>query len=163
NVYDWACWARQTVVPLTVVATLRPTRPLPFGIDELRAPSPAPDPTASITTWAGAFQRLDRVLHGYARHPVRSLRRLAMPRAAAGWLLDEEVTVRGDWAVRRPGLAPGGWAFEFDNDGYPDTDDTAEVVLALRRVAHPDRARLRAAVDRGVAWTAGMQSRDGGW
>jgi squalene-hopene/tetraprenyl-beta-curcumene cyclase len=258
NVYDWACWARQTVVPLTVVATLRPARPLPFGIDELRAPSPAPPAKAKVTTWAGAFQRLDRILHGYARRPVRSLRRLAMRRAAewvlarqeadgswggiqppwvysllalhllgypldhpavkagiagldrflvreptpdgrvrrleacqspvwdtclavtalldagaapddpdvlaaAGWLLDEEVTVRGDWAVRRPALAPGGWAFEFDNDGYPDTDDTAEVVLALRRVAHPDRARLRAAVDRGVDWTAGMQSRDGGW
>ena len=60
-------------------------------------------------------------------------------------------------------LAPGGWAFEFANDGYPDIDDTAEVVLALRRVAHPDAGRLRAAVDRGVAWIVGMQSRDGGW
>ncbi len=36
----------------------------------------------------------------------------------------------GDWSVRRPGLAPGGWAFEFANDHYPDIDDTAEVVLA---------------------------------
>jgi squalene-hopene/tetraprenyl-beta-curcumene cyclase len=79
-------------------------------------------------------------------------------------MVDEEVTgVRGDWAVRRPNLAVGGWAFEFDNDGYPDTDDTAEVVLALRRVDHPDPARLRAAVDRGVAWNIGMQSEDGGW
>ena len=71
----------------------------------------------------------------------------------------------GDWAVRRPDLAPGGWAFEFDNDDYPDTDDTAEVVLALRRAAagHPDPAAVRGAIDRGVAWTAGMQSRDGGW
>jgi squalene-hopene/tetraprenyl-beta-curcumene cyclase len=82
---------------------------------------------------------------------------------AADWMLAEEVDVTGDWAVRRPGLAPGGWAFEFDNDGYPDTDDTAEVVLALRRVAHPEPGRLRAAVDRGIAWTVGMQSRDGGW
>ncbi len=69
---------------------------------------------------------------------------------AAGWLLDEEVTVPGDWSVRRPRLAPGGWAFEFANDNYPDTDDTAEVVLALRRVAHPDRGRVDAAIDRAV-------------
>jgi squalene-hopene/tetraprenyl-beta-curcumene cyclase len=82
---------------------------------------------------------------------------------AAQWLLGEEIRVPGDWAVRRPALAPGGWAFEFANDGYPDTDDTAEIVLALRRTAHPDRERLRAAIDRGVAWTVGMQSRDGGW
>ena len=52
--------------------------------------------------------------------------------SAARWLLGEEITVRGDWAVRRPRLAPGGWAFEFANDNYPDIDDTAEVVLALR-------------------------------
>ena len=57
--------------------------------------------------------------------------------AAAGWLEDEEITARGDWAVRRPRLAPGGWAFEFANDNYPDIDDTAEVVLALRRTRPP--------------------------
>jgi len=53
---------------------------------------------------------------------------------AGRWLVGEEVRVAGDWAVRRPELAPGGWAFEFDNDFYPDVDDTAEVVLALRRL-----------------------------
>jgi squalene-hopene/tetraprenyl-beta-curcumene cyclase len=67
--------------------------------------------------------------------------------------------------VRRPELAPGGWAFEFDNDGYPDIDDTAEAVLALRRTApglagpggrHP-------AIGRGLRWITGMQSADGGW
>ena len=77
---------------------------------------------------------------------------------AAEWLEREEVTVAGDWAVRRPELAPGGWAFEFENDLYPDIDDTAVVALALRR-CH----RAREAVDRGLAWTAGMQSSSGGW
>jgi squalene-hopene/tetraprenyl-beta-curcumene cyclase len=82
---------------------------------------------------------------------------------AADWLLGEEVRKRGDWAVRRPQLAPGGWAFEFANDNYPDVDDTAEVVLALRRAAHPDRERLQAASERGIAWVIGMQCLDGGW
>jgi squalene-hopene/tetraprenyl-beta-curcumene cyclase len=82
---------------------------------------------------------------------------------AAGWLLDEEVRVPGDWAVRRPDLEPGGWAFEFENDNYPDIDDTAEVVLALRRVEHPDRERVDAAVRRGVDWIIGMQSSNHGW
>jgi squalene-hopene/tetraprenyl-beta-curcumene cyclase len=82
---------------------------------------------------------------------------------AADWLLAEEIGVDGDWSVRRPSLPPGGWAFEFENDGYPDIDDTSEVVLALRRVAHPDAGTVKAAVDRGVAWTLGMQCRDGGW
>jgi squalene-hopene/tetraprenyl-beta-curcumene cyclase len=77
---------------------------------------------------------------------------------AADWLLAEEVTVKGDWAVRKPDLAPGGWAFEFENDLYPDVDDTAVVALALRR-CH----RGHEAVERGLAWAAGMQSRSGGW
>ncbi len=81
----------------------------------------------------------------------------ALVRAAA-WLVNEEVTVAGDWAKRRPGLAPGGWAFEFENDLYPDVDDTAVVALALRRCHRGNEA-----VERGLAWTAGMQSRSGGW
>jgi squalene-hopene/tetraprenyl-beta-curcumene cyclase len=256
NVYDFACWARQTVVPLTVVGTLRPSRPTPFDLAELRtgARRPELDPRRGV---AAAFQRLDRLLR-YARHPVRPLRRLAMRRAAewivarqeadgswggiqppwvysiialrqlgypldhpvlraalagleaftireqtadgmvrrleacqspvwdtalavtalrdagqpadapalaraADWMVGEEIRVRGDWAVRRPSLAPGGWAFEFANDLYPDTDDAAEVVLALRRVTGGDAAARRAAVDRGIAWVIGMQSADGGW
>lgn len=82
---------------------------------------------------------------------------------ATDWLLDEQITGPGDWQVRRPGVPSGGWAFEFANDTYPDTDDTAEIVLALRRVAHPAPERLRHALDLAVAWTTGMQSADGGW
>ncbi|HLY82795.1 MAG TPA: prenyltransferase/squalene oxidase repeat-containing protein, partial [Acidimicrobiales bacterium] len=69
----------------------------------------------------------------------------------------------GDWAVRRPRLAPGGWAFEFANDNYPDIDDTAEVVLALRRAATGSPGATDAACRRAVTWTLGMQSRGGGW
>jgi squalene-hopene/tetraprenyl-beta-curcumene cyclase len=68
------------------------------------------------------------------------------------------VRVRGDWAVRKSKLAAGGFPFEYANDNYPDVDDTAVVVLALRRAGvGPD------ACDRGIAWTLGMQSSDGGW
>ncbi len=66
NVYDWACWARQTIVPLTIVGSLRPSRPLPFGLDELRVPGAAPGPAADL--WAVAFQRIDQALHRYERH-----------------------------------------------------------------------------------------------
>jgi squalene-hopene/tetraprenyl-beta-curcumene cyclase len=83
--------------------------------------------------------------------------------SAAAWLLEEEIRGPGDWQVRRPDLTPAGWAFEFDNDGYPDVDDTAEVVLALRRVALPDGRPSAAASARAISWLAGMQSRDGGW
>ena len=81
---------------------------------------------------------------------------------AARWVLGEEIRGPGDWQVRLPDLAPGGWAFEFDNDVYPDTDDTAEVVLALRR-AGPRSPQKQGAIDRGLTWLAGMQSKDGGW
>jgi squalene-hopene/tetraprenyl-beta-curcumene cyclase len=262
NVYDWACWARQTVVPLTIVWHYKPVRPLAFGVDELRTgviPGPAPDEDR-ISSF---FRVTDRWLHRYERRPVKTLRRAALRQAAewiiarqeadgcwggiqppwvyslmalhlmgypmehpviragiAGldgfmvreeapegpirrleacqspvwdtalalvaledsglparhpaivggvdWLLGEEITVKGDWSVRRPSLAPGGWAFEFANDGYPDTDDTAEILLALLKARNPDgepvrERRIRASMDRGLAWVGGMQSKDGGW
>jgi squalene-hopene/tetraprenyl-beta-curcumene cyclase len=77
---------------------------------------------------------------------------------ACRWLVDQEVSIRGDWAVRRPNLAPGGFPFEYANDNYPDVDDTAVVVLALRRAGHG-----AAAAERGLGWMLGMQSRSGGF
>ncbi len=257
NVYNWGCWARQTIVPLTIVCTLRPKRPLRFGIDELRtgAPPAAKKPWRSL---GGAFERLDGSLHAYGRHPVGPVRRAAMRQAAewiiarqeadggwggiqppwvysllalnllgypvdhpvmkagieglegfvltretadgpmrqleacqspvwdtglalnalldagvssndpalrkAGdWLLGEQIHVDGDWRQRRPVLPPGGWAFEFANDNYPDVDDSAIIVMALRRMGSNRPTLLRKAVDHGIAWTAGMQSKDGGY
>ena len=81
---------------------------------------------------------------------------------AGEWLLNEEVSVPGDWSVRRPDLAPGGWAFEFENDNYPDIDDTAEVALALTKVAS-EKSSTAAALKRAVVWTEGMQCSDGGY
>jgi squalene-hopene/tetraprenyl-beta-curcumene cyclase len=78
--------------------------------------------------------------------------------SAARWLADREIRVRGDWAVRRPSLEPGGFPFEFCNDNYPDIDDSAVLAIALRRAGVGDDERRRA-----VAWVLGMQSRGGGW
>jgi squalene-hopene/tetraprenyl-beta-curcumene cyclase len=280
NVYDFACWARQTIVALSVVIAHRPRRELAFDLDELHGPDPwtPPRPASRAGAW---LRRLDRALRAYERHPLPPLRRLALGRAeqwivrrqeadgswggiqppwvyslmalrlcgyplehpvmrrgleglerfmvedrddglksrsprppgtngseshpppsrrleacqspvwdtalalialadaglpathpalarAARWLLDEEVTVRGDWSVARPDLEAGGWAFEFANVNYPDVDDTAEVALALLRVdprsATPsDPPRTRVALDRAARWVEGMQSKGGGW
>jgi squalene-hopene/tetraprenyl-beta-curcumene cyclase len=81
---------------------------------------------------------------------------------AADWLLAKQVLGPGDWQAKNPADA-GGWVFEFRNDFYPDVDDTGFVLMALRRVAYPDRARLERAMRRGVRWVLGMQNRDGGW
>ncbi len=276
NVYDFACWARQTIVALSLVKAHRPVRELPFALDELRTGTPrARRPASRRAAW---LTRLDSLLRAYERRPLRPLRRLAMARAerwiverqerdgswggiqppwvyslialhlqgypldhpmlklgleglerfmvedrgddrrsrppgapagesrrleacqspvwdtalaalalgdagvsgehpamvrAARWLLGEEVTQKGDWSVARPALEPGGWAFEFANVNYPDVDDTAEVVLALQRVAdtateHDSparelRPRIDAAVRRALSWVEGMQCADGGW
>lgn len=254
NPYDFACWARQTIVSLTIVRSHRPQRPLSFGLEELGPAAPArPRRYATRTGWA--LSVLDAVLRRYERHALRPLRRLALKAAeswivkrqeadgswggiqppwvyslmalslqgypldhpvmragldgldsftvegegmrwleacqspvwdtalavlaltdaqvepdhpvlvgAADWLLDRQVTgVVGDWGVRRPRVAPGGWAFEYENVNYPDVDDAAVIALALRRVAHPEPARVEAALRRATDWMVGMQSADGGW
>ncbi|WP_016907912.1 squalene--hopene cyclase [Streptomyces xiaopingdaonensis] len=274
NIYSFGSWARQTIVPLTVVCAFRPAHRAPFRLDELHRDPAHPVPArraAPVRSWEGAFQRLDRTLHAYRRVHSRALRRAALRsaerwiivrqendgcwggiqppavyslialrllgydlqhpvmkaglaaldsfavwrdgespgsegeragaapdgpvrmieacqspvwdtclatialadagvprdhpalRSAAEWMLGEQVVRPGDWSVRRPQLAPGGWSFEFDNDNYPDTDDTAEVALALRRVHHPELRGVDRAVARAAAWALGMQSRSGGW
>ncbi len=252
NIYDFACWARQTIVALSVVLTYQPCRPLPFSLEELYGVERW-SPPVTHTLAGRALLLLDRALHVYQLHPIRLVRSFALSRAerwiverqeadgswggiqppwvyslialhlrgyelehpvmklglegldaftinegsrrleacqspvwdtalallalaeadvpaddprlvrAVDWLLDEQVLVRGDWAVRRPHLRPGGWAFEFANVNYPDVDDTAEVVLALRTVDHPRPERVDATIDRAAAWMEGMQSADGGW
>ncbi len=238
SIYNFACWARQTLVALQIATTLRPVRPVGFGLEELDAGGPG-----------GAQPVLDRLVHAYGRRPLRPLRDRALGgavqwvlerqeadgswggiqppsvwslvalhasgldlehpaiasgvrslerftiddetgrrveacqspvwdtalavialldaglpashpavRRGAGWLEGREVRVRGDWSVRRPQLEPGGFPFEFENRNYPDVDDTAEVVMALRRSGHGSGAAAR-----GVEWMLGMQSRCGGW
>ncbi len=79
------------------------------------------------------------------------------------WLEPLQVLdVAGDWAVQRPALRPGGWAFQYRNDHYPDLDDTAVVVMAMDRAAGGPE-RFAKAIGRGREWIEGLQSRDGGW
>jgi squalene-hopene/tetraprenyl-beta-curcumene cyclase len=86
----------------------------------------------------------------------------AMTRAA-DWLLTKEVRRKGDWSVKRPDLSPGGWAFEFANEYYPDIDDTAMVLLALLHAKASDPEKQVRAERRAINWLLGMQSADGGW
>ncbi|MCK9874989.1 squalene--hopene cyclase [Frankia sp. Ag45/Mut15] len=315
NIYSFSTWARQTIVPLTIVQALRPVHPAPFSLDELDVPA---EDAAGVRTsadadagagagdkadtdavavavadevvvkgtvtnaagtpvrqrrdggwaaklrarvgWREVFVGVDKALHRYHSMPVRPLRTQAI-RAAERWIVtrqeadgcfggiqppavysiialhllgysldhpvltaalqaleDYSVTMpdgarmveasqspiwdtalagialaeagetagiagdhpallrtadyllgqeirdkRGDWAVNHPDLEPSGWAFEFENDTYPDTDDTAAVLLALRKVRHPRSRELKASMERGITWLFGMQSSDGGW
>jgi squalene-hopene/tetraprenyl-beta-curcumene cyclase len=84
-------------------------------------------------------------------------------RDAANWLLSKEVRKKGDWSVKRPGVEPSGWYFEFANEFYPDIDDTAMVLLALKHAWSEDREKQRSVIDRAVKWLLAMQSKDGGW
>lgn len=255
NIYDFACWARQTIVPLTIVTALRPVRRLPFDLHELQTNGGRPVASRKQpSAIAVGFQLLDKLLRGYERRPVAWLRRLALRsaaewiirrqeadggwggiqppwvyslialhllgypldhpvmqrgiegldgfviddahgrrleacqspvwdtalavlalgdagfpldhpalRRAVDWLLRQEIKVSGDWRVRRPDLAPGGWAFEFENDNYPDLDDTAVVVSALRAGQASCAEEREEAISRAVRWVLGMQSRSGGF
>jgi squalene-hopene/tetraprenyl-beta-curcumene cyclase len=81
----------------------------------------------------------------------------------ADWLLQKQVRNAGDWKVKNPEGQPGGWYFEFNNEFYPDVDDSAQVCLALSRVEHPNGRYQRESVQRAIDWILSMQCRNGGW
>lgn len=250
NLYDFACWARGTIAPLTLVLSRRPVRELGVDLRELVLEGTEPAltrvPGAGLWWWLDAFLRLYESLPwkpGRARTrrrmvrwiverqeadgswggiqppwvyslialnlegmgaedpPMRrgldGLRRFALEdeagwrfqacmspvwdtawavralapaglgpdhpvlRRAVRWLLAEQITGDGDWCVNLRGVPGGGWAFEFDNDLYPDIDDTAVVVLALLEGGAGDE--VRDAAERARRWVAAMRSRNGAW
>ncbi len=260
NLYDFASWARATMLPLSIVLTHRPTRRIPdsAAIPEL-IPNGGAEPVASpklgaMAGVAGAFHLADWVFRRYNSFPWHPMRRLALRRAvkwivdhqeedgswggiqppwvyslialnvlgydvdhpvmrkgiegfqgftieengamrvqacvspvwdtclalvalqdsglpggspilrrAGEWLMKAQVSDGGDWQVKARHTAPGGWAFEFANSAYPDIDDTAEALIALKRVNLEDPERHREAIRRGAEWMLGVQSKNGGW
>ncbi|MGH7369389.1 MAG: squalene--hopene cyclase, partial [Candidatus Methylomirabilaceae bacterium] len=83
--------------------------------------------------------------------------------SACRWLLSKQTWKRGDWTVKAPTAEPGGWYFQFENEFYPDIDDTAVVMTALSKSVLPDEPGKRAAMEQALKWAMPMQSQSGGW
>ncbi len=84
---------------------------------------------------------------------------------AAQWLISKEIKIPGDWVVNNPRGPIGGWPFQFANSYYPDVDDSAMVMLALRHVYLDEPlslAREKSCL-RGLNWVLSMQCQSGGW
>ncbi|MGQ9477367.1 MAG: squalene--hopene cyclase [Candidatus Bipolaricaulia bacterium] len=260
NIYEFASWARGTILPLTIVLALQPVVPIPESarLEELYPRSQSRKGHYPLPRkrgfWGSLFFGLDRALRLYERCPWKPLRARALREAerwilshqeadgswggiqppwvyslialkalgyemahpviqkglqgfenfaieergrwrlqscvspvwdtalamlalldaglpsdhpallrAGRWLLKEQILDSGgDWQIKVKRALPGGWAFEFENDLYPDTDDTAIVMLALLRSGLPEQEKRRALV-RGLEWLLAMQSRNGGW
>ncbi len=85
-------------------------------------------------------------------------------RNSVNWLLNKQVFVNGDWSIHAPRLKPGGWAFQYENDKYPDVDDTGMVLMGLLRAgAHLSDESARKGIKLGLDWIIGMQNPDGSW
>jgi squalene-hopene/tetraprenyl-beta-curcumene cyclase len=82
---------------------------------------------------------------------------------AADWILSKEVRAKGDWAVKAPNVEPGGWYFEFNNEFYPDVDDSAMVLLGLDKVENPRERYQHEISQRAIDWIFAMQCKNGGW
>ncbi|HKE37561.1 MAG TPA: squalene--hopene cyclase [Candidatus Baltobacteraceae bacterium] len=252
NLYDFACWARGTVAPLTIVVSKRPMRPLGVDVSEVFLPGTEKDaPKVRGTGWLMAAEKLQKLyeklpfqpfrthaqheiidwvverqeldgswggiqppwvyslialdLMGYTLdHPVvqkglEGMKRFAINdergwqfqacmspvwdtawavralawagfdkthsamQRAIQWLLREQIpdNAPGDWREKCDLKNGNGWAFEFDNDAYPDIDDTTIVVLALLEGGH--RNDVSRAVERATRWTLAMRSKNGAW
>ncbi len=82
---------------------------------------------------------------------------------AADWLLKKQVTHKGDWSVKVRNVAPAGWYFEFNNEFYPDVDDSAMVLLGLNHASHPNERYQHESSQRAIEWIFAMQCKNGGW
>jgi squalene-hopene/tetraprenyl-beta-curcumene cyclase len=83
---------------------------------------------------------------------------------AVGWIMDREIRFRGDWIYKnRAAVEPSGWVFEYNNKWNPDVDDTAMVLLALRKIATDNPQRRDECFARGLKWMMTFQCKDGGW
>jgi len=268
NIYKFSSWARATIVPMLIILTDHPTRPVPqeLGLEELfplgrdKADLGLPSRGRGRLSAESLLLGADRVLRWLERMPWKPFRGLALRKAelwmlqhqeadgswggiqppwvytlmalshlghnlddhvmangldgfkhewskrsddgeslrvqaclspvwdtalalmglldsglepnhpaiqrATKWLLEEEIQVPGDWSVQTPDLEPSGWAFEFQNDMYPDIDDSSIVVMdlaAARIDDHRDDKARQQALHRGTEWLLGMQSANGGW
>jgi squalene-hopene/tetraprenyl-beta-curcumene cyclase len=253
NLYDFSCWARGTIAPLTIVISRRPVRPLGIDVDEIyvernrhrtrlvpgtgwmwwldvalkrydvlpvqpwrdeayrRVIDWIVERQEADGSWGGiqppwVYSLIALSVEGFSlEHPVmrkglagmqrfviddeqgwrfqacmspvwdvawaiRALRLAGLPRQhpalrrAVAWMFKEQIAADqwGDWQVRCKDVPNGGWAFEFDNDIYPDIDDTAVIVCSLIEGAELDE-KAKAAIDRAVAWTLAMRSSNGAW
>ncbi len=261
NLYEFASWARATIVGITVVFALRPTATLPAGAgvqelwsDPAQRREFAVKRPRNVASWQGFFYYVDKALRSIDRNHIRPFQRRSLVTAerwlldrqeadgswagiqppwvyailalralgypidhpviesalhgfasftreedgmlwtepclspvwdtglaamalldsgmpadhaslvqAGEWLLQEQVFAGGDWQVKNPDTPPGGWAFEFENDVYPDIDDAAVVMMALDGIDLPDKPAKRRAIDQGLRWMLSMQSKNGGW
>ena len=82
---------------------------------------------------------------------------------AADWMLSKEVRHKGDWSVKNRKVQPGGWYFEFNNEFYPDVDDSGQVLLALNKVDNPRERYQYDVSQRAIEWIFSMQCKNGGW
>ncbi len=132
-----------------------------LGIDEPSGTEEYPEPTFRMQpcmspVWDTAQAVFVLGEAGVDRHDARMLK-------AVDWMLSKEVRHKGDWAQKVRKAEPGGWYFEFNNEWYPDVDDTAQVLLALNKVDNP-RERYQYDVSRrALDWIFAMQCRNGGW
>src|SRR5579885_2619651 len=81
----------------------------------------------------------------------------------ADWILQKQVRTPGDWKIKNKKGQPGGWYFEFNNEFYPDVDDSAMVCLGLTHAEHPNGRYQRESVQSAIDWIFSMQCKDGGW
>lgn len=259
NIYNFSSWSRSTIVPLSMIVDLKPSRPVPEN-QRIRDLFKSPHKVSSVIptrlprhSWKRLFILLDRLIkitEGFSIRPwrARALRNIEkwildhqeptgdwggiqpamvnsiLALAALGygssdktirkglkalerfiiedeeelvlqscispiwdtaltalaliysgmesdcpsivksceWLASKQIFQKGDWCIKRADLKPGGWAFEFENNRYPDIDDTSVVLLLLNKYRDQEFIKTKN-LKAGLNWVLGLQGKDGGW
>ncbi len=90
-IYQMSSWTRAIVIPLSIVHSMNPRRPVPegFNLKELFLAGGHPEFPRSHEsfTWRNVFLRIDKMLKLLENHGSKSIRRHAI-RKAEQWILE---------------------------------------------------------------------------
>ena len=126
-IYEMSSWTRAIVIPLAIIHSMNPNRPVPAGfhLNELFVPGVSLDfpNNEGFFSWRNLFLKIDKVLKWWERFGPKAIRRSAIRRGEK-WILERSRYSDGVGAIYPPMMYV---VMALDLLGYPkDHPDVQE-------------------------------------
>jgi len=156
-IYQMSSWTRAIVIPLSIVHSMNPRRPVPagFNLRELFLAGGHPEfaPSRESFTWRNVFLKIDKVLKFWEKHGSKSIRMRAIGKAK-DWMLERTRYTDGLAAIYPPMMYV---IMALDLLGYaPDHPDRVEAQKQFDNLMVNDGGRFFFQPCVSVVWDAAI-------